>query len=707
MKKKTLRISGFRDRARDTSGVTGNALALYRPAWEVRPAIWNLGAAAFASAAALSGNLPASWGILWGTGALLLSAWRWKEALAVWKRRAPLSGFEPLFMTMEDLVLRLREMSGRRLPEAARTGARFPLLLQSGGTGRTRHGKAFDEARNPRVLFLSQAEPRVENVWFGMGFPWTPVEAQKLEELSRVPRDVMTVPPGIRPLVTQDRGLSEKEIGSPILHGVGPGEAPIERPIRSLGGGTLLVGTTQAGKGVMLTSLIAQAILRGDAVIVIDPKSSKRLRGAIHAACAAAGREPPHEFHPAFPARGVRLDPLGSWTRATEIASRVTAILPPESDGVFTSLAWEAVHVMSMGLLFAGEKPSLGKFRRILAEGIEPLFAKCLDISLEKHVPYWRDRVIAIMEVEAASLSAPPGSRANLSLLARIALWERSVSEDQKEPEVAGLLSVFRHSREHYAKITASLVPALSMLTSGPLGTSLSPDPDDIEDDRPIVTVDRVLDAGGVLYLGLDALPDPQVAGSLGALILSDMAASAGRRYNLERSGDEAASISLFVDETANVINRPLIEILNKGMEAGIQTTCAMQTIADLEARLGSRAAARMALGNLNNLIALRTKDQETQKFVTEAFGRTTVWETSASFASTADSSPIPRFRASVSRGLSGRRETVVPTEALGMLPNLEFFASLSGGKLWKGRVPILLPEVSGRRLFKKKGERR
>lgn len=568
MNKNALRISGFRDRARDTSGVTGNALALYRPAWEVRPAIWNLGAAAFASAAALSGNLPASWGILWGTGALLLSAWRWKEALAVWKRRAPLSGFEPLFMTMEDLVLRLREMSGRRLPEAARTGARFPLLLQSGGTGRTRHGSAFGEARNPRVLFLSQAEPRVENVWFGMGFPWTPVEAQKLEELSRVPRDVMTVPPGIRPLVTQDRGLSEKEIGSPILHGVGPGEAPIERPIRSLGGGTLLVGTTQAGKGVMLTSLIAQAILRGDAVIVIDPKSSKRLRGAIHAACAAAGREPPHEFHPAFPARGVRLDPLGSWTRATEIASRVTAILPPESDGVFTSFAWESVHVMSMGLLFAGEKPSLGKFRRILAEGIEPLFAKCLDISLEKHVPYWRDRVIAIMEVEAASLSAPPGSRASLSLLARIALWERSVSEDQKEPEVAGLLSVFRHSREHYAKITASLVPALSMLTSGPLGKSLSPDPDDIEDDRPIVTVDRVLDAGGVLYLGLDALPDPQVAGSLGALILSDMAASAGRRYNLDRSGDEAASISLFVDETANVINRPLIEILNKGMQA-------------------------------------------------------------------------------------------------------------------------------------------
>ncbi|WP_302431966.1 hypothetical protein [uncultured Sutterella sp.] len=76
MKMKSFRVKGFKDRARETSGVTGNALALYRPAWEVRPAVWNLGAAAFASAAALSGSLPASWGILWGTGALVLAAWR-------------------------------------------------------------------------------------------------------------------------------------------------------------------------------------------------------------------------------------------------------------------------------------------------------------------------------------------------------------------------------------------------------------------------------------------------------------------------------------------------------------------------------------------------------------------------------------------------------------------------------------------------------
>ena len=92
-------------------------------------------------------------------------------------------------------------------------------------------------------------------------------------------------------------------------------------------------------------------------------------------------------------------------------------------------------------------------------------------------------------------------------------------------------------------------------------------------------------------------------------------------RYNL----GGYRRIALFVDEVSNVINQPLIEILNKGAEGGIFTTCAMQTLADLAKRLGSEDAARMALGNLNNLIALRTKDRPTQDFVVETFGKTAI----------------------------------------------------------------------------------
>lgn len=41
-----------------------------------------------------------------------------------------------------------------------------------------------------------------------------------------------------------------------------------------------------------------------------------------------------------------------------------------------------------------------------------------------------------------------------------------------------------------------------------------------------------------------------------------------------------------------------------------------MQTIADLAHRMGSVEAAHVVLGNLNNLIALRTKDQMTQNLL-------------------------------------------------------------------------------------------
>ena len=99
------------------------------------------------------------------------------------------------------------------------------------------------------------------------------------------------------------------------------------------------------------------------------------------------------------------------------------------------------------------------------------------------------------------------------------------------------------------------------MLTSGDLGGSLSPDPFDLEDTRPIMNFEKIERGGHVLYMCLDSLPDPSVASAIGALAIADLAARAGMRYNLGIT----RRITLVIDEIANVINQPLIEILNKG----------------------------------------------------------------------------------------------------------------------------------------------
>ena len=611
------------------------------------------------------------------------------EAKRIWKERSRLSGHAPAFMSFADLALVMRSFEAPwPSPDEPRSAIRQ--------TGMTRAAAIRLIGADSGTLFHAPAEAPVQSVWFGLGFRWTPVEAQRFYELTRIDWKSMLLPERWRHWFTQHPGLPDASPG-------------IIRPLSSLGGGTLLVGTTQTGKGVVLTNLVSQAILRGDAVIVIDPKSSKRLRSAVIGACRAAGRPEPLEFHPAFPKRGVRLNPLGSYTRSTEIASRICAVLP-RGDGAFTAFAWRAVFVMTEGMLFVGEPPTLRRFRAALERGIEELLEAALRKDLGKRVPFWEERLEALLLQQSREIRVPMGAGGGLELAAMAALWERTAGSpgskycpETPEAPVEGLLSVYRHSREHYAKITASLLPALSMLTAGALGESLSPEFDltgKTDDSRPIVSLEDVISMQGVLYLGLDALPDAETASALGALLLSDLSGAAGRRYNTEESGQEAVRTSLFVDETANVINPPLIEILNKGMEAGFQCVCAMQTISDLEARLGSAAQARMALGNLNNLIALRTKDEATQKFIAEAFGRTTIWETAASVTTTAGASALPAFRAAASSSLSGRRDSVVPLEALGQLPNLEFFASLSGGRLWKGRMPILDPALEGLHLY-------
>jgi conjugal transfer pilus assembly protein TraD len=201
------------------------------------------------------------------------------------------------------------------------------------------------------------------------------------------------------------------------------------------------------------------------------------------------------------------------------------------------------------------------------------------------------------------------------------------------------------------------------------------------------MNLEKIERGGHVLYMNTDSMPDPSVASAISALAIADFAARAGMRYNLGSS----RRISLFVDEMSSVVNLPLIEILNKGAEGGVTTVCAMQTMADLSDRLGSPEAARMALGNLNNLIALRSKDGPTQEFIVEAFGKTGIHSMRVGINQGADTH-LGDWSTGQSIQLSEEMSERVPADVLGKLPNLQYFGSV-GGRLIKGRFPILNPD--------------
>lgn len=520
-----------------------------------------------------------------------------------------------------------------------------------------------------RTAFCHAVRSYVQHhrIWFGWGFAWTPECAQRAYELSRVTLERLYPPRWVRRWLVPCAPKDPDAIGIGAIHGLGLDEQDLSAAEKTLEGGTLIVGTTQAGKGVMMGALITQAILRGDVVIVLDPKNSQRLWGSIVAACRLADRPAPLFFHPGK-ADSVPLNPLACFARTSEVASRVTAEMPQGS--AFTDFAWHAVDAAVQLLVELGETVTLVKIKESTNRGLSVLALRVIERQMGE------DAYEILLQQKNPQDPCEP----------HFVLWLLEKLKEQGDycPALRSAEEIFLRTPEYHSKVTASLLPVLAKLTNGPLQQVLSPQ------GAQGLTLEAIVETRQVLYVALDSLPDPVVASTLGTMLLADLASVAGSRYNRRAA---ALPVSLFVDECSNVINRTLIEILNKGAESGVRTTCAMQTISDLAARLGSQAEARMALGNFNNLIALRTKDRATQDFVAESFGRTYISNHDAAITSSSHSNQWVDFSASFTRRLTSKREDIVPVDWLGKLPNCEFFASLAGGVLLKGRVPILVDE--------------
>ncbi len=603
-------------------------------------------------------------------------------AAAIWFAAACLLAYEsfrtarPVAVTLALLAI-CAGMAVLRLAQSVRL-----IKIRASLCGRAMQVVSFDQyaklTRDPAQVYL------------GQGFEWQPVHSQRLYELAKVDfREFMLSPWWLRLLGFAVDPQPDREIGLSYIHGVEPVEKPLYRPLQNFEGGTLLVGTTQSGKGVALAGLITQAVRRGDVVIVLDPKNSRRMRRVVERACQVYREADTFlEFHPAFPELGARLDPMFNWQKPTELASRIQSIMPPDTAGAFSAFGWDAVNVVVQGSVALEDRPNLMKLANYIEGGIEPILEETLRRYFDETLGTgWRDlpEFRSLLQDARRGAIRKPSDRATAELLAFVAYYQQNVATSMRSKVVDAQVRTFLHNREHYQKITANLLPILSMLTSGTLGKSLSPDPFDPVDTRPIMNMEKIVRGGHVLYMCLDSLPDPAVASAIGAIWLADLSAFAGMRYNL--GGDRR--ISLFVDEVANVINAPLIELLNKGAEGGIYTTCAMQTLADMAKRLGSEEAARMALGNLNNLYALRSKDRPTQDFIVETFGKTGIHNLRVGLNHGADGH-LGDFSSGYSAQVTDTPEEMIPPEILGKLPNLQYFASVSGGRLFKGRFPII-----------------
>ena len=615
---------------------------------------------------------------VWGVGAWLMSAtvlliyrppyWPALIALSIFIAWTRFKDVKKLFAFRASLSLsRLRTIPLIQLLKRARRlrQERGLLALGRGYSWTQEHVEIARQVLNRNMDEIPDLPRPIKNL------------AQRLDQTppakrTAIDKAVALMLEGVLP--KNSRPILDSDIGSSWIHGIGiVAESEIGIPFSALPGHTLITGTTRAGKTRLYEALTAQIIDMGSALIVIDPKKDADWVAMLNTMCQKSGRKFLY-FDPAQPHKSIRLQPLQNWNNISEPATRIGQLV--DADGSFAAFAWKTLYRVHRALIAAGERPTIRNTKRYVQMGVEGLAEKILQNHFaKKHGPDW-DRDLR----KLPSTGKQAMSRLEWCIL-------KYMEEGDTDDTIDGIISMVRHSKEHYSKMVQVLEPILEMLGSDEVGDLLSPDPMDTDDVRPIYDMRRVIDEKAVLYIGLDSLSNKIIASAIGSILLADLASTLGAIYNFSQPADAY----LFVDEVAEVANDQLIQILNKGGGAGIKCFLAMQAIADLTVRLGSKEKCEQVLANLNNLISLRVRSAETAKYVSEMFGEVQARNLEVSYSSGSESSAaFTEFRSNTSRSLKSTPTALVPPELLTRLPPLHYFAFTAGRGMYKGVVEFI-----------------
>lgn len=251
-------------------------------------------------------------------------------------------------------------------------------------------------------------------------------------------------------------------------------------------------------------------------------------------------------------------------------------------------------------------------------------------------------------------------------------------------------------------EIVASLLPLLEKLTTGRMAELISPDYTDLNDPRPIFDWMQIIRKRAIVYVGLDALSDPEVAAAVGNSMFSDLVSVAGHIYKFGiddglpgANSDQKIPINLHADEFNELMGDEFIPMINKGGGAGIQVSAYTQTASDIEAKIGSKAKAGQVIGNFNNLFMLRVRETATAELLTKQLPKVDVYTTTLVSGATDSSDPSASadFTSNTQDRVSSTSVPLIEPAHIVSLPKGQAFALIEGGNLWKVRMPLPAPD--------------
>lgn len=578
--------------------------------------------------------------------------------------------------------------------------------------------------RLPRyVMSTKQIPVSHRRLFLGRGFRWTQKHTQRLQDTLRpeVARylqpnrfylgarqlEMMTEHrlPWLGKLLSADTPLNPVRPlppvgGNPALHGIEPDEKDVTLALGERVGHTVVYGTTRVGKTRLAELLVTQDIRRGEVTIVFDPKGDADLMKRVWAEAHRAGRgDELYIFHLGWPEISARYNAVGRFGRVSEVASRVAGQLSGEGNSAaFREFAWRFVNIIARALVALGERPDYTLIMRYV-NNIADLYIRYAEKIIQAQLPALQTQIENNQQVLGED-DVPRNMQGQPDALRIWAIEVALSSEEGKklyDPILDGLRSAVRYDRTYFDKIVASLLPLLEKLTTGKTAELLSPDYQDIDDMRPIFDWEQIIRKKAVVYVGLDALSDSEVASAVGNSMFADLVSVAGHIYKhginagLPGGKEGKSLINLHCDEFNELMGDEFIPLINKGGGAGMQVTAYTQTSSDIEARIGNAAKTAQVQGNFNNLIMLRVRENRTAELLTTQLPQVEIYTKTlvSGHQDTADVNADQDFTSSTQDRVGTVKVPLLEPADIVTLPKGQAFALLEGGQLWKIRMPL------------------
>jgi conjugative coupling factor TraD (TOL family) len=484
--------------------------------------------------------------------------------------------------------------------------------------------------------------------------------------------------------------------GMPRLHGIEPCEVDVTLPLGERVGHTLVLGTTRVGKTRLAELFVTQDIRRGETCIFFDPKGDADLLIRMYVEAHRAGRADAfYVFHLGWPDISARYNAVGRFGRISEVASRIAGQLSGEGNSAaFKEFAWRFVNIIARALVELGHRPDYLLIQRHVIN-IDQLFMEYAQYFFARNDPKAWEAIVQI-EAKVNDKNIPRNMQGREK---RVVALEQYLSiSPNYDPILDGLRSAVRYDKTYFDKIVASLLPLLEKLTTGKIAQLLAPNYSDFNDPRPVIDWMQVIRQRAIVYVGLDALSDTEVAAAVGNSMFADLVSVAGHIYKFGVDdglpGDKPQRkipVNVHADEFNELMGDEFLPMINKGGGAGLQITAYTQTMNDIQARIGNAAKAGQVIGNFNNLIMLRVRETATAELLTRQLPKVEVYTSTIISGATDTSDPQGQsaFTSNtVDRLTAASVPMIEPAHIVG-LPKGQAFALLEGGNLWKIRMPL------------------